>query len=395
MSRSFVYLSIFSLAALGLLIPPLSSPGQGLAFVVEELVSLALALIIFGLSLKFIRRRITQRVALREKGSNEKIYLKEVKEVLLGTALIWLIICVPATLYYQANGIPQFYKNLLEYKETVRRTNRPPFPPPGTRPPPPGRRPLPRPGREVPPVPPDYIPFWPFALRVFGVSFITIASIYTVEEVYANRQQLSQQKLAQQEWLKEQAVLQANVLKKQLNPHFMFNTLNVLSELIYEDIDKSHKFINELSKVYRYAIEHIEKPWSTLEEEINFFHSYAYLLKIRFDEKLQFDIKIDDAYLDYRIPAMTLELLAENAIKHNALSNESPLSVHILSKGGRLIVKNNLQTRDEEIDSTGIGLQNLNRRLELLGQPRAEQTVSEHFFEISVPLKNALNIDRL
>ncbi|MEO0628550.1 MAG: histidine kinase, partial [Bacteroidota bacterium] len=118
-------------------------------------------------------------------------------------------------------------------------------------------------------------------------------------------------------------------------------------------------------------------------------------LKIRFDEKLQFDIKIDDAYLDYRIPAMTLELLAENAIKHNALSNESPLSVHILSKEGRLVVKNNLQARDEEIDSTGIGLQNLNRRLELLGQPKAEQTVSEHFFEISVPLKNALNIDRL
>lgn len=392
MSRSFVYLAIFSVASLVLLIPPLSVPGQGIAFVFEELLSLGLALILFAISLKVIRRRVKKSVANKANSEKSFAYQREFRDIILGTLLAFSLVCLPAFLYHQTKGLPSFYKGLLEYKETVRRNQRPA--PRRARlreldaerlPPPPRLRPAPMHA-------PDQIPFWPFALRVLGVSLITLSSVYTVEVVHANKQQLIKERLVQQEWLKEQAVLQANVLKKQLNPHFMFNTLNVLSELIYEDIDKSHKFINELSKVYRYAIEHMEKPWSTLQEEIDFLNSYVYLLKIRFDDKLKFDTAVDSSLLQHRVPAMTLELLVENAIKHNSLSKESPLSVHILTTNGHLIVKNNLQARDEETDSTGVGLQNLNRRLELLGQDQAVYKVNKNYFEISVPLKRPLNI---
>ncbi|MEM6398175.1 MAG: histidine kinase [Bacteroidota bacterium] len=388
MSRSFIYLSIFCVAALVLLIPPLSMPGQGIAFVFEELASLGLAGLIFTLCLSPVRTRIKSMSVMRKNGLQKKIYGREFKDVLLGTALIFTLICLPSYLYFRVNGLPVFYRDLLEYKETVRRTNRPSpnIPGRGNQP---GKRPPP-PYRPMPLHAPDQIPFWPYALRILSVSTIALSSIYAVEEFHAGNQYLIAQKNLQQEQLKEQAILQANVLKKQLNPHFMFNTLNVLSGLIHEDIDKSERFINELSKVYRYAIEHSEIPWSSLYEEINFIQSYTFLLKIRFDDKLKVDIEIDKDLMDHQIPAMTLELLLENAIKHNEVSKKSPLFVKIYISNGALMVDNNYQPIEARDDSTGIGLNNLNRRLELLGQEKAIYMKDDNTFRVSIPLKKPL-----
>ena len=194
------------------------------------------------------------------------------------------------------------------------------------------------------------------------------------------------EKIHKEALLKEHALMQANILQKQLNPHFMFNSLNVLSGLIHEDIDKSERFIKELSQIYRYTLEHSEAIVSTLEEEIEYITSYFYLLKIRFEEKLYYTIKLPKTFMLYKIPTLTLEVLVENAVKHNIVSKTSPLKIEIFTKDDCLMVKNNLQIRTDSVQSHGVGLRNLRKRLELLGIHKASFEQEGDYFVACVPL---------
>ncbi|MEM8891085.1 MAG: sensor histidine kinase, partial [Bacteroidota bacterium] len=182
------------------------------------------------------------------------------------------------------------------------------------------------------------------------------------------------------------AQLKASVLSKQLDPHFMFNTLNVLSGLIYQDVDKSAQFIKELSKVYRYVLEQSEELVSTVEQEFQFLESYLYLLKIRFDDKIPVSFDIPANRKKWLLPSMTLELLVENAIKHNVVDREQPLHLHFSIKNDELIVKNNLQRRTNINSSLGLGLSNLKKRLELLGKDNYSFLVLGNEFVAIVPL---------
>lgn len=175
-------------------------------------------------------------------------------------------------------------------------------------------------------------------------------------------------------------------LKNQINPHFLFNSLNTLSALIHEDVDKSEKFIDEFARIYRYVLENQENIAVSLNDELTFVKSYLYLQQIRFGESLGSEIKIDGSRLDHMIPTLSLQLLIENAIKHNKVTKSDPLKIKIYNEDEYLVVENNLQLRDQKNDSTGIGLNNLKERYKLMTENSPEFLVTEKSYVAKIPL---------
>jgi LytS/YehU family sensor histidine kinase len=159
---------------------------------------------------------------------------------------------------------------------------------------------------------------------------------------------------------KESIRSQYESLKSQVNPHFLFNSLNALTNLVYEDPDKAVKFIKQLSEVYRYVLETRDKELVPLEEELKFLEAYLFLQRIRFGSKLKVDI---DLRGEYKVAPLVLQMLIENAIKHNVISEENPLSIRLYQENGWMIVENNrLVKKTLPEESTGVGLANIRSR---------------------------------
>lgn len=175
-------------------------------------------------------------------------------------------------------------------------------------------------------------------------------------------------------------------LKNQVNPHFLFNNLSVLTSLVYEDQDKAVDFINQLSKVYRYLLDNQSTELVSLEKELTFINSYTYLFKIRFDRSIQFDIKIEKEFLRRLVPPMALQLLIENAIKHNEVSVAKPLTVSISCENDYLVVKNSLQPRSFVEESTGTGLNNIRSRYSYFTDKEVVITDKDGKFTVKIPL---------
>lgn len=175
-------------------------------------------------------------------------------------------------------------------------------------------------------------------------------------------------------------------LKDQINPHFLFNNLSVLSSLVYKDQDKSVDFINQLSKVYRYLLDNRNNELVSLDNELTFIKSYTYLLQIRFDTSIVFDIQIPENKLQLMIPPMALQMLIENAIKHNEVSSALPLKVSIVVNEDVLQVTNNLQLRRVEEESSKTGLQNIKQRYSYFTEKQVEVLQTENQFIVRIPL---------
>lgn len=173
-------------------------------------------------------------------------------------------------------------------------------------------------------------------------------------------------------------------LKNQVNPHFLFNSFNVLTELVYQDADKAANFIQQLAEVYRYVLEKREQEIVSLEDEIDFLEKYIYLQKIRFQSGLNVDIEINDKKT--RIPPMTLQLLVENAIKHNIISEDQPLKIQIVEKEGYLEVINNIQEKMLHESSSGIGLENIQERYSYLSDREVIINRTAAYFSVKLPL---------
>jgi two-component system, LytTR family, sensor kinase len=156
----------------------------------------------------------------------------------------------------------------------------------------------------------------------------------------------SQQSLVKAEKLeRENSQIRFETLKSQLNPHFLFNSLNVLSSLIKKDSDKAQNFVDEFSSVYRYTLDVIEKPVVELREELDFAKSFLFLQKIRFDNAVDMEINVDASKLNYLVPPLAVQTLLENAFKHNKATAESPLNIKIYNENDSLLVVNNLQPK--------------------------------------------------
>lgn len=183
----------------------------------------------------------------------------------------------------------------------------------------------------------------------------------------------------------EKLASQYQSLKDQLNPHFLFNSLNVLSNLVYENADKSAAFIQKLSRIYRYVLEAQKEEVIELEREVDFATNYLELQKLRFEDSLQFSVDIKEQ--TGMIPPLSLQLLLENAIKHNIISEENPLFIHIFRKQDNLWISNTFQPKSSQTESsTGVGLQNIKMRYQLISNREMEVIQTKDEFLVKLPI---------
>lgn len=184
----------------------------------------------------------------------------------------------------------------------------------------------------------------------------------------------------------KQAHLRAQLLslQQQISPHFLFNSLSTLKHIAHDTDTKN--FVVQLSHVYRYLLNINEHQVTKLSDELAFIDSYLYILYQRFEGDLQVNIDIPAHYHDYLIPPLSIQLLIENAIKHNALSPESPLLIEIFVQDDTLTVKNKLQPKKFPVESTKLGLQNINERFQLLFEQQIKVESTPDSFIVHLPV---------
>lgn len=186
---------------------------------------------------------------------------------------------------------------------------------------------------------------------------------------------------------KENLQSQLDSLKAQINPHFLFNSLSTLSSLVAEDPAKAERFIDELASVYRYLLKTNEQPLTTLEQELRFIRAYFNLLQMRFGPSIGLEVDIDLRHYPFLIPPLTLQLLLENAVKHNMALSGRPLSIRIYSdEANNLFVTNNLQKKTNIVASNQTGLQNIASKYRLLKQPDIVVKQTQTHFQVLIPL---------
>jgi LytS/YehU family sensor histidine kinase len=194
---------------------------------------------------------------------------------------------------------------------------------------------------------------------------------------------------------KRNVMSQLQLLKDQISPHFLFNSLNSLSSLIRRDPDDAVQFVHRLSGVYRYLLQTNEKDFSELQEELKFLQSYLHLLTTRFGKALQYTIKIDNDYQSFLILPLSLQLLVENAVKHNVVAAYSPLHIWIGNERDYLVVKNNLQKKKSKAVSHGVGLTNILSKYKLFTDRKVEIIETEDYFTVKLPLVKETNHESL
>lgn len=196
------------------------------------------------------------------------------------------------------------------------------------------------------------------------------------------------QSISESEKLKrENLQSQFEALKNQVNPHFLFNCLNTLATIIPEDPNLSVEFVQKLSNVYRYVLQNKDRELVQLQTELEFLKAYLFLLKIRFAENLVVHIDIPEHMLRWHVAPLTLQMLVENAIKHNVISAANPLKIEVfVDNENALVVRNNLQRKKQAEESTGIGLQNIINRYKFLTSKAVEVLASAENFVVALPI---------
>ncbi|MEZ4853650.1 2TM domain-containing protein [Flavobacterium sp.] len=184
------------------------------------------------------------------------------------------------------------------------------------------------------------------------------------------------------------ASAQFESLKNQLDPHFLFNSLNVLRALIEENPDNAQKFTTSLSKVYRYVLEQRDKELVTIEEELNFARIYMNLILMRFENSISFELpNIENTEIaDGKVVPLSLQLLLENCIKHNSVSQQKPLHIKIYVENNELIIENNLQKKEVFNERKGVGLQNIVSRYAILTDRKIRILESDAIFKVTLPI---------
>jgi sensor histidine kinase YesM len=192
------------------------------------------------------------------------------------------------------------------------------------------------------------------------------------------------QSLLEQERLRqENLIAKVENLKKQLDPHFLFNSLSVLSGVVYKDPVLADQFITKLSQVYRYVLEHNDEKQVALIKEIAVVKAYCFLLNVRFYNQVTLDVQLSETST-YVLP-MSIQLLVENAVKHNRISRQQPLELRIYSSEDTLWVENSLNLKEEKEESTGIGLKNLEARYKYVTGKSIIIENNESIFRVGLP----------
>ena len=186
----------------------------------------------------------------------------------------------------------------------------------------------------------------------------------------------------------ENLKFQVETLKQQINPHFLFNSLNTLLDLIEDDQQAAMKYVRNFSNLYRIVLQSAKHDFIPLQDELQFLKDYWNLLQVRFKDAIQLKINIDSKKMDHLIPPLSLQFLIENAVKHNQASLDFPLVVEISDQDQSLMVTNQINPKDYPVPSGNVGLKNLQQRFSMLFQPINYQKDGD-YFKVSLPLKSA------
>lgn len=239
--------------------------------------------------------------------------------------------------------------------------------------------------------------FYYTEVSFFHVMMYMISAIVTfISYVYSNARFMeviidseNQKKELEIKLLKESertTQMQLEVLKAQIDPHFMFNNFSILSELIVEDSTLAERFLENLSSVYRYVIQNLKRDTVPISEELAFLRSYIYLIGMRYEDAIRIDVDERLEQACGQVPPVSFQLLVENAIKHNQLSVCQPLHIHIFQEGSYIVVENDLRPVSSKLSSTGIGQQNIAERYSLLCKEKPIIEKSEHSYTVKLPI---------
>lgn len=225
--------------------------------------------------------------------------------------------------------------------------------------------------------------------KVLPVYFACFFMVAVYEAIYFYTK-LKESIEAREEAKQAQIRSELEGLRSQVNPHFLFNSMNTLMNIVVEDQNLAVSFLGKLSKVYRYVLENREEQIIPLQKELNFIEAYVFLQKERFRGSLEVEINIPEVYLNYNIIPLSLQILFENAIKHNAVSQKKPLLIEVFVEHETLIVRNNLQLKEQVMDSTKFGLKNIETRYRFFTQQSISVRETNTHFSVAIPL---LSID--
>ena len=217
----------------------------------------------------------------------------------------------------------------------------------------------------------------PFIITLVGVLFFSTFFFY---------KSLQDKKIKEQKIIAGTASAKFESLKSQLDPHFLFNSLNVLTSLIEEDQDKAQKFTTSLSKVYRYVLEQKDKDLVSIEEELHFAKTYMSLLKMRFEEAIYIELPKEIKNPEAKVVPLSLQILLENCVKHNVVSENNPLLIKIIEDNNQLIVINNFQPKQTVKKSSGVGLKNIKERYNILSTREMFINQENNEFIVQLPL---------
>jgi two-component system, LytTR family, sensor kinase len=219
---------------------------------------------------------------------------------------------------------------------------------------------------------------------VLGITFSIIVTLFMTADYFFRRMQVS---ISEAEKLKNEFLqAQLNALKIQLDPHFLFNNFSTLQSLIELNPSLASEFLGKLSTVYRYLTQHREENLVTVQKEMDFVNAYLFLYKIRFGDNFRVEVAIPITIENKLIPPVTLQILIENAVKHNVISSEFPLQIEIQAHEDNILVINNLQPKKPDIASLKSGLSNIISRYELIGNKKPEIIKTETHFTVKIPL---------
>lgn len=220
-------------------------------------------------------------------------------------------------------------------------------------------------------------------VRDFIISLIVTGTCYISYLIRQHQTVL----LQNEQLVAENIQNQYQALKDQLNPHMLFNSLNTLQSLVRENTERAQDYIRELSSVLRYTLQENDTHTVSLREEMNFVDAYIFLMKMRYEDNLIFKITIDSHLMNYRLPPLSIQLLVENAIKHNEISNRNPLTIFIrTNEENSLCIENILQLRRSSAPGTGVGLTNLSKRYQLIFRKEIQIAETNGTFSVCIPL---------
>lgn len=228
---------------------------------------------------------------------------------------------------------------------------------------------------------------WDVIATITLIIMICVLFITHIYETVFLVLEAESEKLKKEQLERARAEAELEALKNQIDPHFIFNSLNALSHLIEKDPVKARRFNDNMADVYRYILQNKARELVLLHEEMEFLNDYFSLLKIRFEEAMQLQINIDRAVYDhYLIPPISLQILVENAIKHNEFSDAVPLVITIDMQNDELIIHNQVRKKILRKASSRIGLQNLGERYKLTTSKEISVKESSHDFTVSLPV---------